>query len=72
MNRTFKLKPPQVAMEVKTFQGKDNPMVTYLVMKTGREYHVFTEVEAKQAAEDCGAPKTGKTNWQWEQVWGRL
>ena len=69
MIRTFKLKPSLSAVEMKTFQGETNPEVTYIVMKTGKQYHVFLEVEAKEAALDCGAPKGGAANQQWDQLW---
>jgi hypothetical protein len=62
MIRTFTLKPLLSAVETKTFQGKTNPEVTYIVKKTGKQYHVFAEVEAKEAALDCGAPKGGAAN----------
>ncbi len=68
MNKTFKVKPSQSAVEIKTFQGKTNPKVSYLVMKTGRRYHVFAEVEAKEAARDCGATK-GATAQISERLW---
>lgn len=42
-----------VKLQIKTIQGESG---TYIFMKTtGGSYHTFLEVEAKQAARDCGA-----------------
>ena len=52
------LKPEKhgVDLEMRTFRGKDD--VTYLVFRsTGGSYHVFAEVEAKEAARQCGTTK---------------
>ena len=32
-------------------------------------FHVFTEVEAKEAARACGAPDDGNTRTMWEYLW---
>ena len=52
-----------------TFQGKNGE--TYLVFKrTPRGgYHVFTEVEAKEAARKCGSSGKGTTDHQWGELW---
>lgn len=42
-----------VKLQIKTIEGESG---TYIFMKTpGGSYHTFLEVEAKQAARDCGA-----------------
>ena len=42
-----------LGLQMKTIKGESG---IYLFMKTpGGSYHVFLEVEAKQAAKDCGA-----------------
>jgi hypothetical protein len=66
------LKPKKkgVGLEVKTFPGQDGN--TYLVYRTPRgAYHVFLEVEAKEAARQCGAQDDGKHNTVtlWEKLW---
>jgi hypothetical protein len=42
------------SLEIKTFPGKDGN--SYLVLRTlDGSFHAFVEVEAKQAARECGA-----------------
>ena len=52
-----------------TFHRKDGK--TYLVFKrTPRGgYHVFAEVEAKDAAHICGSSGKGTTDKQWGELW---
>jgi len=66
----FNVKPASSALEISTFPGK-NKQVKYIVMKLNTEFHVFVEVEAKQAAKDCGCPfPVSKTTQQmWSQLW---
>jgi hypothetical protein len=55
-------------LEMKTFQGKGGE--SYLVLRTENGgYHVFLEVEAKQAARECGAIKEGNTRQMWGELW---
>ncbi|HLW68454.1 MAG TPA: hypothetical protein VKS79_24260 [Gemmataceae bacterium] len=60
-------------MEVRTFNGKDGN--TYIVYGKEQDcsyrYHVFVEVEAKEAARDCGAEDDGKINTisMWDKLW---
>jgi hypothetical protein len=55
-------------LEMRTFEGESG--ATYLVLKNHNgEFHVFTEVEAKEAAMDCGAPAEGNTQHRWRQLW---
>jgi hypothetical protein len=57
-----------VGLEVKTFTGKSG--YTYVVFKTAAlTFHVFTEVEAFQAALDCGAE--GKGTKIWQNIWDK-
>jgi hypothetical protein len=60
-------KRSNVALEVKTFDGKSG--TRYLVFKTAEgSYHVFAETEAKQAAKDCGA-EGNHTRDYWRSLW---
>ncbi len=64
------LKPKKqgYGLKTKTIRGKSGQ--SYVVHRTQEgSFHVFVEVEAKAAAVDCGAPKTGNTRSQWEAVW---
>jgi hypothetical protein len=55
-------------LEIKTFVGKDEN--NYLVMRTLEGgFHVFVEVEAKQAARECGAAEGANTRAMWEALW---
>ena len=57
-----------LALEVRTFSGKDGS--AYLVFKSlGGSFHAFKEVEAKEAACQCGAAIKGNTRRMWEQLW---
>ena len=54
---------------LKTIQGKNG---TYLYFRTRKGgYHVFTEVEAKEAAKDCGTKAKGNTRQMCKEVWDR-
>jgi len=54
-------------LETRTFFG--NSGASYLVFRTSGSYHVLTEVDAKEAARDCGARKGGSTRAQWKALW---
>lgn len=61
-------KPKGRGLEMRTFTGSSGK--TYLVLKTlDGGFHVFAEVEAKEAANDCGAAR-GSTRQEWGQLWG--
>ena len=64
-------KPKGSGLPVRTFEGKYGD--TYIVFGTlpGGPVHVFVEVEAKQAAIECGATNdTTKTPHQlWNEAW---
>jgi hypothetical protein len=54
-------------LEAKTFKGKSGQ--TYLVFRTlGGGFHVFVEVEAKEAGTDCGGGRQG-TRLEWQKLW---
>ena len=56
-----------VGLETKTFVG--NSGTSYLVFRTSGSYHVLTEVEAKEAARDCGAREGHSTKSGWKALW---
>lgn len=57
-------------LEMKTFSGKDGN--EYLVFRTGSgSYHVFMEVEAKEASRQCGAAEGHNTRSMWRSLWGK-
>jgi len=59
-------------IEFKTFVGAKGSQ--YLVFRGHRgDYHVFVEVEAKEAAEDCGETEgpTDNTQTMWNRLWER-
>ena len=52
----------------RTFVGKDG--TRYLVFRSLEgSFHVFAEVEAKQAARECGATELANTRLMWESLW---
>ncbi|HEX5703907.1 MAG TPA: hypothetical protein VFX97_11950 [Pyrinomonadaceae bacterium] len=64
----LKRKKKGLGLEAKTFQGKDGN--SYLVFRSlDGSYHAFVEVEAKQAARECGAPEGPNTRKMWERLW---
>ena len=66
----LKEKKHGASLEIRTFQGQDD--CSYLVLRTTKgSYHVFVEVEAKQAARECGATVEDNTRKMWEQVWNQ-
>jgi hypothetical protein len=67
--KAFKAKRSDFAVEMKTFKGNES---TYLVMKVNGAYHVFTEVQAKDAARDCDPTMTkGNVRRMWDRIWAR-
>lgn len=57
-----------IGLATRSFQGNDGR--TYIVFKTTKgSYHVFKEVEAKEAARQCGATKEGNTRKMWGSLW---
>jgi hypothetical protein len=63
-----KLKRRGLNLEVRSFVGKDRR--NYIVFRsTGGSYHAFVEIEAKQAARECGAATEKNTRAMWGSVW---
>lgn len=57
-------------LEMRTFEGASGQ--TYIVFRTTQgAFHVFQEVEAKEAARNCGAGAEGNTRQMWQGVWDR-
>jgi len=56
------------ALEIRTFTGTAGE--SYLVFRTtGGSFHTFVEVEAKEAARQCGGPAKGNTRRMWQSIW---
>lgn len=57
------------ALEIRTFAGKDGQ--SYLVFRTtAGSFHTFVEVEAKEAARQCGDGRLkGTTRRMWQSFW---
>ncbi len=67
---TAKKKRSGLGLEIRTFSGKDGQ--NYLVFRTPKgAYHTFVEVEAKDAARNCGASGQGNTRKMWGALWGQ-
>jgi hypothetical protein len=64
----MKPKKKGVGLEIKSFVNRKGK--SYLVFKTPNgSYNVFAEVEAKQAARDCGARKESNSRGMWDVLW---
>ena len=67
---TTKRKKKGYGLEIKTFHGTDG--ATYLVFRTRQgEFNVFLEVEAKEAARQCGATQEGTPRQMWGALWNK-
>jgi len=65
---TVKAKRKSRGLEMRTFIGKDKN--SYLVFRTPNgSFHVFMEVEAKEAARQCGVKEEDNTRRMWESIW---
>jgi len=65
---TLKPKKKGLGLEMKTFDGQDGN--SYLVFRTRNgAFHAFIEVEAKEAARQCGATREGNSRQMWESLW---
>jgi hypothetical protein len=63
-----KKKKKGLGLEMRTFSGKDGN--SYLVFHTsGGAFHVFMEVEAKEAARQCGSTRELNTRQMCETLW---
>jgi hypothetical protein len=66
----FKEKREGTDLAFKTFTGSDG--TRYLVFRSLEgSFHVFAEVEAKQAARECGAEELANTRQMWESLWSK-
>lgn len=56
--------------DIRTFESKDGKN-TYVVLKQGKSYHTFVEVEAKDAAIECGSKleRNAITRQHWNVLW---
>jgi hypothetical protein len=55
-------------LETRTFAGKDAR--SYIVFRTSEgSFHTFVEIEAKEAARQCGGPVKGNTRRMWQSIW---
>jgi hypothetical protein len=66
----MKKKKKGYGLEIKTFRGNDG--ASYLVFRT-REgaFNVFVEVEAKEAARQCGATREATPRQMWGDIWAK-
>jgi len=70
--KKFTAKRSGTEIGMRTFGGKSGK--SYLVFRERDSivFHVFTEVEAKEAAQDCGADTSkGTTASNWTELWDR-
>ena len=64
----LKVKREGTELAFKSFVGSDG--TPYLVFRSLEgSFHVFAEVEAKQAARECGAAELANTRLMWESLW---
>jgi len=63
-----KTKRRGLGLDVRTFLAENGE--AYVVFRTARDtFHTFQEVEAKEAARQCGGPLTGTTQQMWKKLW---
>jgi hypothetical protein len=66
--KRYRAKRAGLGLDFRTFKGESGKL--YLVFQTTKgSFHVLTEVEAKQAAHDCGS-KIDDTRAAWNELWG--
>ena len=64
----FKKKAEGKGLDFKVFSSADGTQ--YMVFRgLDGSFHTFVEVEAKEAARECGATKEGNTRHMWESLW---
>ena len=69
--RMIKEKMQGTGLEMKIFRGRDEN--SYLILKTQKgSYHAFMEVEAKQAARECGSSQEAHTRTMWKVIWDKV
>lgn len=67
----MKLKSKGTGLGIRTFRGKDGS--TYLVFRTPKgAFHVFCEVNAKNAAREAFGVSEGTTMQNWGKLWKSL
>ena len=67
-NCTMKPKPHGTGLNIRTFEGKDGS--TYLVFRTPRgAFHIFRELNARDAAADAFGLTSGTTYQRWRKLW---
>jgi hypothetical protein len=67
----IKKKRQGTGLEMKMFLGRDDN--SYLIFKTQNgSYHAFMEVEAKQAARECGSSQEAHTRTMWKVIWDKV
>jgi hypothetical protein len=65
--KRFRAKRKGLGLDFRTFMGQSGKI--YLVFQTTQgSFHVLTEVEAKQAARDCGST-IDDTRAAWNELW---
>lgn len=65
-----KSKKAGTELGMKTFTGEDGEQ--YLVFRSGDKFHVFVEMEAKEAARKCRTKaKQNDTQAMWKELWNR-
>ena len=73
MAEAVRFKRSGVGLEMKVFAGSGKRR--FLVLRTPRgAFHVFAEVDAKDAAVVCGSRldrKTATTRQMWQELWSR-
>jgi len=69
--RDVRAKHTGLGLEIKTFEGTKGTYVVFKLPKGG--YHAFLEVQAKQAAMDCGSehPRDVNTSIHWKDLWNK-
>ena len=66
----LKDKRDNTSLAFKTFVSAEG--TRFLVFRSLEgSFHVFAEVEAKQAARECGAAELANTRQMWESLWGK-
>jgi hypothetical protein len=69
--RLIKEKVQGTGLEMKVCRGRDNNI--YLIFKTQQgSYHALIEVEAKQAARECGSSQEAHTRTMWKAIWDKV
>ena len=64
----LKRKKRGFGIEMRTFDGKDGQ--TYLAFRLpDGAFHIFLEVEAKEAARQCGCTIEESTRQMWTEIW---